>query len=437
MLSWLKESLPNRLYARAALILVAPVVVLTLAVTIAFLQRHFEEVTQQLTHGVVLEARVLQQVASANPLGSSEQLMEMAETLDMFVTRDPDPPAQSDRPFYDISGLVVIATLRDELSEFIAIDLASEFRRVTIWVDSPAGPLRLNMDRERVSASNPHQLVLITLFVGGLMSLVSYVFLRNQLRPIKRLSAAAEAFGKGRTLPYKPAGALEVRAAGLAFLDMRDRIERQIEQRTLMLSGVSHDLRTPLTRMKLELSMLEPGPEVDALKRDLTEMEGLLEAFLEFSKSASLEDMVEHDAVKVARDAVGRAQRMGQKVTLADGTPEHVNLPMRHRAVSRSLDNLIGNAARYASEARVSVELVAESVAFIVEDDGPGIPVEQREEAAKPFARLDRARNQNKGSGVGLGLAIVADIARSHGGALKLLDSVELGGLKAVLVLPR
>lgn len=437
MLSWLKESLPNRLYARAALILVTPVVVLTLAVTIAFIQRHFEEVTQQLTHGVVLEARVLQQAAAADLAGSSGYLTEIAETLNVVVTRDPAPPVRSDRPFYDISGLVVIATLKDELPEFLAIDLASEFRRVSIWVDSTAGPLRLNMHRARVSASNPHQLVLITLFVGGLMSMVSYMFLRNQLRPIKRLSAAAEAFGKGRTLPYKPAGALEVRAAGLAFLDMRDRIERQIEQRTLMLSGVSHDLRTPLTRMKLELSLLEPGHEVDALQHDLMEMEGLLEAFLEFSKSASLEDMVEQNAVKVARDAVTRAERMGQKVMLADGSPEHVTLPMRQQAVSRSLDNLIGNSARYATQARVSVELVAEGIAFVVEDNGLGIPVEQRDEAVKPFTRLDRARNQNKGSGVGLGLAIVADIAHSHGGALKLLDSVELGGLKAVLVLPR
>ena len=437
MLNWLKDALPNRLYARAALILVAPVVVLTLAVTIAFLQRHFDDVTRQLSRGITLEAELIQHEIATRDGDTEITLMELSRLLSLDAMLDPDAPDESSRPFYDISGIVVLRTFEAELNGFRAVDLASDLQNATLWVDTVAGPLRLRFDRERISASNPHQLVLITLFVAVLMSIVSFVFLRNQLRPIKRLSAAAEAFGKGRTLPYKPGGALEVRAAGLAFLDMRDRIERQIEQRTLMLSGVSHDLRTPLTRMKLELSLLEPSAEVDALEKDLSEMETLLEAFLTFARSAALEDAVETDPHILAENCVGKARRLGFQVRLIEGNGAGQLTLLRPGSMARALDNLIGNAARYATKAEVNVEVEEDRLVIIVEDDGPGIPKDRREEATRPFARLDRARNQDKGSGVGLGLAIVADVARSHGGSLKLDDGTRLGGLKASLILPR
>lgn len=438
MFAWLKETLPNRLYARAALILVTPVIVLQLVITAVFLQRHFEDVTRQLTRGIVLETELIQMTLAENPGMTDAVLSGIAERLDMQADLAPSLLPQTLRPFYDISGIAVIATFQAELDGFRAVDLATDPQVASLSVDSAAGPLVLTFDRERVSASNPHQLLIISILVGGLMTIVSYLFLRNQLRPIKRLSAAAEAFGKGRTLPYRPSGAVEVRAAGHAFLDMRNRIERQIEQRTLMLSGVSHDLRTPLTRMKLELSLLDPSAEVDALGRDVVEMEALLEAFLDFAKNSSLEAMAETDPFALARDAVTRAERAGHTISLvggADGQGE--TLPLRPRSVARALDNLIGNAARYAGRAQVSVTLDETRLTLMVEDDGPGIPPDRREEATRPFARLDRARNQDKGSGVGLGLAIVADVARSHGGMLRLDDSETLGGLRASLVLPR
>jgi two-component system osmolarity sensor histidine kinase EnvZ len=278
--------------------------------------------------------------------------------------------------------------------------------------------------------------------VGILMTLVAYIFLRNQLRPIARLAAAAEAFGKGQTVPYKPSGALEVRAAGHAFIEMRMRIERQIEQRTMMLSGVSHDLRTPLTRMQLELSMLPPSDEVRALESDVQDMSRLLNTFLDFARSDALEETEEVDPFALAEAVVEDHRRVGGQVTLVRlGTPpaseEATLVQLRPMALERALDNLVGNALRYGTQARVSVELFGAAVRFTVEDDGPGIPADQRDMAMKPFARLDAARNQNAGSGVGLGLAIASDIARSHGGALRLGQSPGLGGLKADLVIAR
>lgn len=267
------------------------------------------------------------------------------------------------------------------------------------------------------------------------MTLISFSFLRNQLRPIKRMSHAATAFGKGRVVPFKPTGAIEVRAAGHAFLDMRSRIERHIEQRTRMLSSVSHDLRTPLTRLKLGLSLIDPE-DAAPLRRDVDDMEQLLNGFLNFARGDAEDDMQRCDPLQLVEQAITSAHRAGLGVTIGQMTGKgRANL--RPQAVVRAVENLITNAVRYGDQVIVSAEIMDNSIVISVEDDGPGIPEEQREEAIKPFARLDEARNQNKGSGVGLGLSIVLDIARSHGGTLRLGHSDRLGGLRADLVLAR
>jgi len=268
------------------------------------------------------------------------------------------------------------------------------------------------------------------------MTAVAFLFLRNQLVPITRLAAAAEAFGKGQTLPYRPRGATEVRAAGAAFLDMRARIERQIEQRTRMLSGVSHDLRTPLTRLKLGLAFLPEDEETLALKRDVADMERLVDEFLAFVRDEAGEEPVATDVAALVTQAVDNARRMGLMVDLG---PVAAAAPVRLRpqAVMRALENLIMNAVRHGTRAMVSLSLTERACRITVEDDGPGIPKDRRDEAMQPFARLDAARDPNKGGGVGLGLAITADVARAHGGALRLGDSEVLGGLRADLVLAR
>ncbi len=435
---WIKNFMPRGLYGRAALILILPIVTIQLVVSIAFIQRHFEDVTRQMTENVVQDvALILDRVNRAPDLAAAQaEAAEFSGPLSLVVTL-PAPPAKGDsRVFYDLSGRVVIATLRGTFPTIGAIDLY-DLRTVRITLGTEYGPMQVELPRRRVSASNPHQLLVLMLVTGLLMTTIAFIFLRNQIRPIRRLAAAAEAFGKGRVVAYRPTGATEVRAAGNAFLDMRARIERQIEQRTLLLSGVSHDLRTPLTRLKLGLSMLDPDEEVEALRRDTAEMEGLLDSFLSFVRDEAQDEApVTTDPVALLRTVVEDARRGGQNVSLH--TVEGAGTaPLREIAVRRALANLIGNAVRYGTRAEVSVAISDRAVRFSVEDDGPGIPKDRREEAMRPFTRLDRARNQNLGGGVGLGLAITADIARGHGGTLRLTDSERLGGLRADLVLAR
>ena len=270
---------------------------------------------------------------------------------------------------------------------------------------------------------------------GVLLTAIAYAYLRNQLRPITRLAAAAEAFGRGRSEPYWPGGANEVRAAGHAFIDMRNRIERHIEQRTLMLSGVSHDLRTPLTRLKLGLSMLD-DEEAEALLRDVDDMQHMLDEFLTFARGAS-EDAVESvNAIELVRMIVADAERGGANVSLGPMLGSG-RVQLRPVAIRRAVGNLIANASRYGTRAEVSVLLTDKSLRIRVEDDGPGIPADRVDEAMRPFTRLEPARNQNRGTGVGLGLSIAADIARAHGGVLRLGRSEALGGLQADLVIGR
>lgn len=436
--NWIKKGLPRGLYGRAALILIVPIVTLQLVVSVGFLQRHFEDVSRQLTTALGYDLNVISDrlrsggIADAGPL---------AEELGMIVhpARSPDWLRESTqrRRWYDFSGRVVIATLNAMVPEVVWIDLVESGRRVFLGLDAGQGQaMVLEIGRRRVSASNPHQLFVLMIFTGVLMTAVAYVFLRNQLRPIRRLARAAEAFGKGRMEPYKPAGAVEVRAAGRAFLDMRARIERQIEQRTMMLSGVSHDLRTPLTRMKLSLSMMEDAPDTADLRRDVEEMEALLTTFLDFARAEALDDPEPADVLQIARDAAGDAARLGGDVSL-NLPAEAPEIALRPQAVRRALSNLLTNALRYGTRARLSVTVLDRALRFTVEDDGPGIAPEDRAEAVRPFARLDRARNQDRGSGVGLGLAIANDIARGHGGTMRLSESEDLGGLRVDLVLAR
>lgn len=440
---WLKRMMPRGLYGRAALILILPVVTIQLVVSVVFLQRHFERVTQQMTTTMLRELNYLEQLANtiADPALAHEEVTRIATPLGLSVAWPEAAPLASladRRAIYDLTGRVVIATLREGLSDVAAIDLATA-GEVRLVMMTRVGPLELRFDRRRVSATNPHQLIVLMLATGLLMTLIAYIFLRNQLRPIRRLARAAEEFGKGRVVPYRPSGAIEVRSAGAAFLDMRARIDRQIEQRTLLLSGVSHDLRTPLTRLRLGLSMLPEDEDVAAMERDVAEMGKLVDAFLDFARAEAATDEPESlDPCAFVAGVIEDAQRAGQQVRLHDcpgaGMAE---VKFRPDALRRALENLIGNAVRYGSCAEVSVVLSPRTCKIVVEDDGPGIPEDRREEALRPFTRLDPARNQNRGQGVGLGLSIAADVLRSHGGALRLAQSERLGGLQVELVLPR
>jgi two-component system osmolarity sensor histidine kinase EnvZ len=444
---WLKRSMPRGLYGRAALILVLPIAVLQLVIAVVFIQRHFEDVTRQMTDNLLLDLKlVLAQVEAGRDVAAVlTDTAGLQGALNMTVAFDNrSDGAQSKllprgfRRFpYDLSGRTVIRRLKARMPGVTAVDLSRSIREVDLVIGSRHGPVLMTFDRRRVSASNPHQLLVLMLLTGVVMTGVAFLYLRNQLRPITRLAAAADAFGKGRIEPYQAGGAIEVRAAGNAFLDMRNRIERQTLQRIQMLSGVSHDLRTPLTRLRLGLSLQEPTQEIEEMVRDVADMEALVTAFLDFARSDTLDDPEEVDPAVLAAEAVEQGARGGGRVTLFEVSGQIETLVLRPLAIRRALANLIGNALRYGNRAEVSLTVSERMVRFTVEDDGPGIPQDQRDEALRPFIRLDAARNQNRGSGVGLGLSIAADIARSHGGTLRLGESVRLGGLKADIVLAR
>ncbi|NEX44607.1 ATP-binding protein [Pseudotabrizicola algicola] len=436
----LKPFLPRSLFGRAALILIVPTVTIQLIVSVAFIQRHFEGVTRQLVNGVVIELSLLRDVIEA--AGSADAALAavqpLAQAVEMRVELPAAEVAEEDRRAWeDLTAGAVIAELRQRLPNVVSIDLASVRGTVLLTEQTRFGPMRVSVARGRVSASNPHQLLVIMLLASVFMTLIAYIFLRNQLRPIKRLAEAAEAFGKGEAVPYRPRGALEVRAAGAAFLDMRARIERAIETRTLMLSGVSHDLRTPITRLRLGLSMLPEDEEVTALLSDVREMERLVDEFLAFARGDAMEESVEVDPAEIAARVADNVARSGGQLEWESRLNGRMVLRLRPQAVQRAVENLVGNALRHGMRVRLTLSASERAVRFVVEDDGPGIPEAQREMAMAPFARLGAARDPNRGGGVGLGLSIAADVARSHGGRLVLGRSETLGGLRAELLLAR
>ena len=433
MLSSIKRYLPSGLYGRAALILLLPIVFLQLTVSIVFVQRHFEGVSEQMTRSLRSEITLMSQVLFKDQ-ADIEFARSLAAPLEIkIISFDKDKDKFLERRrFYDLTGLIVRRELLEEPG-IERVDLPDDYV-VRVLLAKGEGNYILSFSRKRVSASNPHQLIVNMLIFGSVFTLIAFIYLRNQLRPITRLANAAEAFGLGQSVQYRPSGAVEVRAAGEAFLDMRARIELHIEQRTLLLSGVSHDLRTPLTRLRLGLSMLEVEEKVD-LEKDVTEMQALIDEFLSFARNQADtgSNTEQADIWEIVDDVVKNISRNSGRVSFVKPY-QPLFLELRPLAIRRALENLIGNGLRYANKVSVSASVYKTEVHVTVEDDGPGIPDEQIEEALKPFSRLDPARNQNRGSGVGLGLPIVADVAYAHGGKLELSKSVALGGLKADLI---
>ena len=420
--------MPKRLYWRAAFILLFPVIFLQLIVSVVILKRHFEAVTEQMTGTVASQIKLIATPVEAAVIDAAIELSEALNMKLLAVESDKSIGSNSKR-FYDVSGIVVIRELY-KLKWVQNVDLLDD-DYVTVTLRLADMIFQLQFDRARVSASNPHQLIVNMVVFGAFFTLIAFMYLRNQLRPITRLAVAAEAFGRGQTVPYTASGAIEVKAAGNAFLEMRNRIERHIEQRTMILSGVSHDLRTPLTRLKLGISLLD-SDDKEPLERDLEEMRLMLDEFLTFAKAQDNEQSnFELLTVSSILDSLkDDYQRSNAKLQVANNITTGSYL-MRPSLIRRALDNIIGNALRYGTLANLKVTIDNEHINFIVEDDGPGIPAEMRPEALKPFSRLDPARNQDKGMGVGLGLPIASDIAQAHGGSLRLLKSDKYGGLRA------
>ena len=440
---FLKKFLPKTLFGRALLILLLPILLLQAVVASMFVQRHYDAVTGQMAGSMARELKfAIARIEEAETMSDARAVLnEIAPQfgMEMSLSEGSVVDAPALREFYDFTGGIIDETLKDIVRRPITLDLINLRKFADARILTGKGVLRVLIPRGRMNPSNPHQLFIWMTVAALLLAVVAVLFLRNQIRPINELARAAAAFGRGRAVAFRPSGAVEVRSAGAAFVNMRSRLERQIEQRTRMLSGVSHDLRTPLTRMKLALAVADDTPELREISRDVDEMEHMLDAFLDFARGEGGEIAEPTDPAALAEEIAADARRKGVELALYSQieTPDEPEIDIRRLALKRCLTNLVDNAASYGAHVALSTRLTRRFLEFVVEDDGPGIPEDKREAVLRPFTRLDEARNQDIAAGVGLGLSIAQDIARSHGGSLMLDDSPRLGGLRATVMLPR
>lgn len=434
---WVKGFMPTGLYARSLLIIATPMVILQSVVAFVFMERHWNTVTHRLSAAVTQDVAALIDVYRNYPQDQERALLRriaqerLGLVVDFLPVNDMPPPGP--KPFFSLLDQALSVEIGRQIRRPFWIDTVGRSNLVEIRVKLDDAVMRVFARRSAAYASNSEIFLLWMVGTSLVLLGVAILFLRNQIRPILALADAAESFGKGREVPgFRPRGAREVRRAALAFIEMKRRIERSLEQRTTMLAGVSHDLRTILTRFKLELALLENGPEVEALKKDVDEMGRMLEAYLAFARGDSGEQPAPTDMAAFLEELKLDAERHGHKASVV--FHGHPVVTVRPAAFKRCLANLVSNAARFADTIAITGHRDHRWLTVTVDDDGPGIAAELREEVFKPFLRLDDARNQDEG-GTGLGLAIGRDIARSHGGDITLGES-PLGGLRATVRVP-
>ncbi|HWM80779.1 MAG TPA: ATP-binding protein [Pseudolabrys sp.] len=437
MSRWLNTVMPKGLYARALLIIILPMVILQSVVAFVFMERHWNLVTQRLSAGVVQDIAAMVDLSRQFPQEADRVRLQkvaldrLGLQIDFLPAGDMPPPAQ--KPFFSLLDQSLSEQLRRQIQRPYWIDTVGKSAVVEIRVQLENSVMRVFARRDAAYASNSEIFLFWMVGTSTVLLMVAIAFLRNQIRPILRLADAAESFGKGRDVPnFRPRGAREVRRAAAAFIEMKSRVERALEQRTTMLAGVSHDLRTVLTRFKLELALLGDGEEVAAMKKDIDEMGRMLEAYMAFARGDLGEEAAPTDMAELIDELKSDVERGGNMATAVfHGAPV---VTVKPAAFKRCVGNLVSNAVRYASALSITGHSDHRYLTITVDDDGPGIPAHQREEVFKPFLRLDDARNQDEG-GTGLGLAIARDIARSHGGDITLGAS-PLGGLRAVVRVP-
>jgi two-component system osmolarity sensor histidine kinase EnvZ len=432
-----KGWMPTGLYARALLIMIVPMVMLQTVVAFVFMERHWNTVTRHLSAAVVQDIAGLIDIYKTYPQDKDRtQLKRIAQQrLGLVVDFLPpgDMPTPGPKPFFSLLDQSLAGQISRQISRPFWVDTVGMSNLVEIRIQLDDAVMRVFAQRSRAYASNSEIFIFWMLGTSSILLIVAVLFLRNQIKPILRLAEAAESFGKGREVPnFRARGAREVRQAAQAFLEMKARVERSIDQRTAMLAGVSHDLRTILTRFKLELELIGDSPEVDGMRKDVDEMSGMLEAYLAFARGDSGEVAQPTDMAMALEELRSDAERHGHTATVTfHGLPV---VTVKPASFKRCIANLVSNAARHAQTVAITGHRDHRYLTVTVDDDGPGIPANMREEVFKPFLRLDDARNQDEG-GSGLGLAIARDIARSHGGDITLSDS-PMGGLRAAVRVP-
>ena len=431
-----KRFLPKSLLGRSLLIIVTPLVVLQLVSAGIFYETHWDKVTFRLARGVAGDISAVINLLHRHPGGENRGwIFSVAADNMELVASIKDKAVLANDP-WEPSGLMermLARALKSYVGRPFRIDTDSLKRHVVIDVQLASGVLHVVTTRKRLFSSTAYVFVIWMVGTSLILFGLATIFMRNQVKPIRRLAIAADNFGKGRDESgFKPEGASEVRQAASAFLAMRERILRQISQRTDMLAGVSHDLRTPLTRMKLQLEMLGDDKGVEGLKADITEMEHMLDGYLAFARGEGTEKPVATDLTALLEEAAAQARRKGGIVDLH--TEGRLTVPLRPHAFKRCLTNLMDNAMRFADHVSVRAGKRDDAIEITVDDDGPGIPDDQREEVFRPFYRIEGSRNPGTG-GVGLGLTIARDVVRGHGGDITLSQSPN-GGLRARVRVP-
>ncbi len=434
----LRRYLPRSLYARVVLIVILPIFLMQSVITYIFFARHWDLVTEKLSANVAGQIALVADLYRAAETAEERLAIEQQALNDLALSVRYEPnkgiPANDQLSIFNVYNSTFDRQLNEALDQPYWFNTRSWPAFVEVRVQMGDGNLVFFAYRDRVFATTGPIFVLWLVGTSILLGWIAIVFLRNQVRSILRLASAAEAFGRGRDAPnYRPTGATEVRKAGYAFIAMRERIKRHLEQRTSMLAGVSHDLRTPLTRMKLALEMQPDTAETQDLKTDVLEMERMVEAYLEFARNEAVdEDPEPFDLAEMVSEVSRNAHRSGHH--LYTDIPPNIHLSARRNALKRAIGNLVNNGLRYAENVWLTASPQDRQIEITVDDDGPGVDPEYHDEVFKPFTRLDEARNLNE-SGMGLGLTVVRDVARSHGGDVSLSASPK-GGLRAVMRLP-
>ena len=432
--SFFKDILPKRLFYRALLIVAAPILVLQLIITIVFFDSLWIKTNKGMTRALVNEISTFVEVYDNEKIDKEEltNLFSVFLDLNIEITED----EKFENKYYERWFSPIDRTLRRELKSNFDLgkywfDTTSYKELIDLRIKYQNGYFKFLVPKDRVTSSSARIFALWITVPAIIMVIISLIFLKNQTRPITNLARAAEKFGKGEEVEeFKPSGALEIRQAGHEFDKMRKRIQRHLNQRTEMLSGISHDLRTPLTRMKLQIAFIKEKDLAKKLTEDINEMEKMLNEYLQFTSSSYLEK----DEIFNISELINKIIKKYDNENISQNLIPRIYINGRKNLINRCLNNLIDNALKYANKVNINLSKKKTSLFITIDDDGPGIANDEIKNVFKPFYKIDKGRADSKSS-VGLGLSIASDIIRSHGGNIKLEKS-KMKGLSVKIFLP-